>query len=45
MAEGLALATHAAVMQAGRFVRYEARAGVDAAAYPAAYRDLVAAGA
>ncbi len=40
--EGLALATHAAIMQRGTFVRYERRGGVDAGAYASAYRALVA---
>jgi heme exporter protein A len=38
LAEGLALATHAAMMFAGRIARYEPRAGVDDAEYAAAYR-------
>ena len=41
LAEGLALATHAAVMRAGRFVRYEPRAGLDTARYADEYRGLV----
>jgi len=40
--EGLDLASHAAVMRDGRFVRYDAAAGVDAARYAAEYRELVA---
>jgi heme exporter protein A len=40
--EGLALATQAAVMRAGRFVRYEPAAGIDLKQYAAEYRDLVA---
>ena len=43
--EGLALATHAAIMRAGRFARYEPRTVVNVATYPAEYRELVAAGA
>jgi heme exporter protein A len=39
--EGLSLATHAAIMQRGRFVRVEERAGLDAASYAASYRELV----
>src|SRR6185437_1554312 len=39
--EGLAFATHLAVMRDGRFVRLDARTSVDAAEYPAAYRALV----
>jgi heme exporter protein A len=38
LAEGLALATHAAMMFAGRIVRLEPRDGVDDAEYAAAYR-------
>jgi heme exporter protein A len=45
LAEGLALATHLAVMRDGRFVRQESRAGVDAAAYLVRYRELVTNGA
>ena len=44
LAEGLALATHAAVMRAGRFARFEPRGTVDAARYAADYRALVAGG-
>ena len=40
--EGLALATQAAVMRAGRFVRHEPAAGIDHKQYAAEYRDLVA---
>ena len=43
LGEGLALATHVAIMQRGRFVRYEHRAVVDAGAYASEYRDLVTA--
>jgi heme exporter protein A len=43
LGEGLALATHAAIMRRGRFVRFEARAAVDATSYASAYRDLVTA--
>ncbi|HEX6535496.1 MAG TPA: heme ABC exporter ATP-binding protein CcmA [Gemmatimonadaceae bacterium] len=39
--EGLSLATHAAIMRDGRFVRLEPRAGIDPAAYAAAYRGAV----
>lgn len=39
--EGLALATHAAIMQAGRFLRYERCADVDPGAYVAGYRELM----
>jgi heme exporter protein A len=41
LTEGLALATHAAIMRRGRFVRHEARTALDAAAYASAYRELV----
>jgi heme exporter protein A len=41
LAEGLALATHAAIMRRGRFVRYEDRSTVDGASYASAYRELV----
>jgi heme exporter protein A len=43
LAEGLSLATHAAVMQRGKFIRYEASARIDPASYAATYRDAVAA--
>jgi len=42
LAEGLSLATHAAVMQRGRFIRYEASARIDPASYAATYREAVA---
>jgi len=42
LAEGLSLATHAAVMQRGKFVRYEARDRIDPASYVATYREAVA---
>jgi len=42
LAEGLSLASHAAVMQRGKFVRYEASARIDAASYAATYREAVA---
>jgi heme exporter protein A len=46
LAEGLALATHAAIMREGRFVHESERPahGYDVAAYAALYRQLVAAG-
>jgi heme exporter protein A len=44
LAEGLSLATHAAVMQRGRFVRYDPSAGIDSASYAATYREAVASG-
>jgi heme exporter protein A len=40
--EGLALATHVAIMRRGRFVRYESRGTVDPSAYPTQYRELAA---
>ena len=43
LGEGLALATHAAIMQRGRFVRHERRGVVDAGAYASEYRELVTA--
>jgi heme exporter protein A len=43
LAEGLSLATHAAVMRRGKFVRYDARAAIDAGSYAATYREAVAA--
>jgi heme ABC exporter ATP-binding subunit CcmA len=42
LAEGLSLASHAAVMQRGKFVRYEASARIDAKSYAATYREAVA---
>jgi heme exporter protein A len=41
--EGLALATHAAVMNRGKFVRYEATDSIDAGAYATTYRKALAA--
>ncbi|MEP6618467.1 MAG: heme ABC exporter ATP-binding protein CcmA [bacterium] len=41
LGEGLALATHAAIMRRGSFVRYEDRSVVDAGSYAAEYRELV----
>ena len=43
VAEGLTLATHAAVMKDGRFARFDRRgaSGFDAPAYAAGYRELV----
>jgi heme exporter protein A len=43
LAEGLALATHVAIMRRGRFARFEPRATVDATAYASEYRELVTA--
>ena len=42
LAEGLALATHAAVMRNGTFVRHERRADVNPTAFAAEYRELLA---
>jgi heme exporter protein A len=44
LVEGLSLATHAAVMQRGRFVRYDAAGSIDARSYAATYREALAAG-
>ena len=44
LAAGLSLATHAAVMHRGRFVRYDPRDGIESASYAATYREAVAAG-
>jgi heme exporter protein A len=41
LSEGLALATHAAIMRRGRLARYEARGDVDALTYASEYRELV----
>jgi heme exporter protein A len=41
LGEGLALATHAAIMRRGRFARYESRGDVDASSYAMQYRELV----
>ena len=43
LGEGLALATHAAIMRRGRFVRHEPRGVLDPTSYANAYRDLVTA--
>ncbi len=43
LGEGLNLATQAAIMRSGRFVRYEPRTVVDVASYAADYRELVTA--
>lgn len=40
--EGLGLATHAAIMRAGRFVRFERADGLERDRYAAEYRELVA---
>lgn len=44
LGEGLEMASHAAVMQAGRFVRFEPCDDLDTAAYAATYRELVTRG-
>jgi heme exporter protein A len=41
LVEGLSLATHAAVMQRGRFLRYDTAAGIDANSYAATYREAL----
>ncbi|MDQ6690165.1 MAG: heme ABC exporter ATP-binding protein CcmA [Gemmatimonadota bacterium] len=41
LAEGLSLATHAAVMKAGRFARYDRRSEVDVASYSSTYREAL----
>jgi len=43
LAEGLSLATHAAVMRRGQFVRYDAARSIDAGSYATTYRDALAA--
>ena len=43
LGEGLAVATHAAIMRDGRFARHDARAAIDPASYAAEYREIVAA--
>jgi heme exporter protein A len=42
LAEGLSLSTHAAVMQRGKFVRYDASDRIDAKSYATTYREAVA---
>jgi heme exporter protein A len=44
LVEGLSLATHAAVMHRGRFVRYDASERIDPASYAGAYREAVVSG-
>ena len=44
LAEGLSLATHAAVMQRGRFVRYDSADRVEAGSYSTLYREAVGGG-
>ncbi len=43
LAEGLSLATHAAVMQRGKFVRYDAADRIDSSSYAATYREALTA--
>jgi heme exporter protein A len=43
LTEGLSLATHAAVMQRGKFLRYDSADRIDAGAYAATYREALAA--
>jgi heme exporter protein A len=42
LGEGLALATHTAIMRDGAFVKHEPRGDVDVESYRSAYRELVA---
>jgi ABC-type uncharacterized transport system ATPase subunit len=44
LAEGLALATHAAVLRGGRLARHEERRALDPARFAEEYRALVTAG-
>ena len=44
LVEGLALATRAAVMKAGKFVRTDAAERIDRASYAVTYREALAAG-
>ena len=41
--EGLSLATHAAVMQRGKFIRYDSTDRIDSASYGSLYREALAA--
>ncbi|HVS59347.1 MAG TPA: heme ABC exporter ATP-binding protein CcmA [Gemmatimonadaceae bacterium] len=43
LVEGLSLATHAAVMQRGKFLRYDAAHRIDASSYATTYREALAA--
>ena len=45
LVEGLSLATHAAVMQRGKFVRYDPTDRIDAGSYATTYREALAANA
>ena len=42
--EGLSLATHAAVMHAGKFIRYDTTDRIDASTYNTVYREALASG-
>ena len=42
LAEGLSLASHAAVMQRGKFVRYDSSERIDASSYATTYREALA---
>ena len=42
LGEGLALATHATVMNRGKFIRYEERPRIDASSYAESYRESIA---
>jgi len=42
LVEGLSLATHAAVMQRGKFVRYDPARSIDPKSYAATYREVLA---
>jgi heme exporter protein A len=44
LVEGLSLASHAAVMQRGKFVRYDATGRIDPSSYAVTYREAVASG-
>jgi heme exporter protein A len=44
LAEGLSLATHAAVMNRGKFVRYDGTGRIDPSAYGTLYREALATG-
>ena len=44
LAEGLSLATHAAVMRHGKFIRYDSSDRIDASTYSTLYREALAAG-
>jgi heme exporter protein A len=44
LAEGLSLATRAAVMQSGRFVRYDRRSEIDVISYSNTYREALISG-